>query len=53
MEVHTSGKQREMKGKQRGTERDMTGTEMKTSAGGMTGKQSAMKPIGTTGDVGK
>ena len=29
-----SGKQREMKGKQRGTERDMTGTEMKTRCRG-------------------
>ena len=35
-----SGKQREMKGKQRGTERDMTVAEMKTSAGRMTGKKS-------------
>ena len=46
-----TGKQREMKGKQRGTERDRN--ENKRSAGGMKGKQSTRKPIGTTGDVGK
>ena len=47
-----TGKQRDMKGKQReGHERERN--ENKGSAGGMKGKQSARKPIGTTGDVGK
>ena len=50
-----TGKQEDMKGKQRRTERDMKGKEMKTrgSAGGMKGKQRTRKPKDTKGDVGK
>ena len=49
-EVDMTGKQGELKGKRRGTERDM-GKERKQ--GGRTGKQRTRKPKDTKGDVGK